>query len=587
MTKSAHFAVNTRLTRILGESYRSSEAALKELVDNAWDADANNVWITLPEPLTNEAISVVDDGTGMTSLEIRNEYLNIASDKRTRTGDRTVRFNRKVKGRKGIGKFAGLTIANKMQLLTITRGRRCTLLIDKTELIENQKDLEAVPLPFEEEEVVDAATGTTILLTELDSRLNFPTSDRIREVLIHEYGREDAFKVFVNGLPLSVQDVPGITTQTIANLPTAGAIALNFTIADGKRPPRSPGIVLKVDGKAVGKPMLFGLDEDEEIPVRLAKRVYGEVELFGIEDFVTADWGSILENSKSYQEARSYVFDQVKAGLQETHSKDLSLQKARLQKQINHRLSQLPEHRRSYAEQALNRILKKFYGETEERIATIADVALDALEHDAYWAVLDRIKTSSHGDVSSFASSLEEFGLVELANIGSQASRRREFLNFLDQLVQNPKTLEKDAHQAFETNLWLPGRKYSLMSSNSTLQTVIDTYCDIAYRGNRASKRPDLLLSQDYGDKYLLIEFKRPSHNIDRDDIAQAEKYRDDLSSRLSSTAAMDIIMIGKGRVATLDTRNLPPLVSLHSYASVISAARSELDWLIDSLSRA
>ncbi len=144
MTKSAHFAVNTRLTRILGESYRSSEAALKELVDNAWDADANNVWVTLPEPLTDEAISVIDDGTGMTNLEIHNEYLNIASDKRTRTGERTRRFNRKVKGRKGIGKFAGLTIANKMQLLTTARGRRCTLIIDKKELVENQKDLEAV-----------------------------------------------------------------------------------------------------------------------------------------------------------------------------------------------------------------------------------------------------------------------------------------------------------------------------------------------------------------------------------------------------------------------------------------------------------
>ena len=31
---------------------------------------------------------------------------------------------------------------------------------------------------------------------------------------------------------------------------------------------------------------------------------------------------------------------------------------------------------------------------------------------------------------------------------------------------------------------------------------------------------------------YLLIEFKRPSHPITRDDIAQVEKYRDDLSSR-------------------------------------------------------
>ncbi|MDN2583669.1 ATP-binding protein [Aquibium sp. ELW1220] len=585
MKEFAHFAVNTRLTRVLGETYRSSEAALKELVDNAWDADANNVWIFLPEPLAGDAVIVRDDGTGMTASEVRGEYLNIASDKRTRTGERTTKFSRKVKGRKGIGKFAGLTIASRMEVVTVARRRRCTLLIDKNELVENQKDLEAVPLSFLEEQIDDLVSGTTVTLTELDSRLNFPTPDRLREVLIYEYGREDAFKVFVNGLPLSVQDVPGSSTQTTAQLPTVGEVTLSFTIADGKRPPRSPGIILKVDGKAVGKPMLFGLDEDEEIPSKLARRVYGEVELSGIEDFVTADWGSVLENSKAYQEARKFVQAQVKTGLKETHAKDISLQKARLQKQINHRLAQLPEYRRRYAEDALNRILKKFYGESEDRITTIADVALDAMEHDAYWAVLDRIGKLSKGDVGSFAESLEEFGLIELATIGAQASHRLEFLSFLDQLVQNPDTLEKDAHKAFETNLWLLGRKYSVMSSNATLQTVIEAYCNVAFKGNRAAKRPDLLLSQDYGDKYLLIEFKRPSHNITRRDISQAEQYRDDLSARLSSTATMDIVLVGKGRVRALDTRNLLDSISLHSYASIISSARTELAWLIASLS--
>lgn len=586
MDEIAHFAVNTRLTRILGETYRSSEAALKELVDNAWDADANNVWINLPEPLSNDPLTIRDDGVGMTALEVRSQYLNIASDKRTRSGERTTKFNRKFKGRKGIGKFAGLTIASRMEVVTVARGRQCTLLIDKNELVENQKDLEAVPLPFVEQHTDDADSGTTVSLTELDSRLNFPTADRLREVLVYEYGREDAFKVFVNDVPLSVQDIPGVTTQSSADLPTIGALNLSFTIADGKRPPRSPGIIVKVDGKAVGKPMLFGLDEDEEIPLKLAKRVYGEVELSGISDFVTADWGSILENSKAYQEARLYVHEQVKEGLQESHAKDLSIQKARLQRQINLRLGRLPEYRRKYAEEALNRILKRFYGEGEERINTIAEVALDAMEHDAYWAVLDRISTLSQGDVGSFAESLEEFGLIELASIGAQASRRREFLDFLDQLVQNKCTLEKDVHKAFETNLWLLGRKYSLMASNSTLSKVIDTYCRTSFKGSRATKRPDLLLSQDYGDKFLLIEFKRPSHNITRDDIAQAEKYRDDLSPRLSSTAAMDIVMIGKGRVTTLDTRNLLGSVAVHSYESIISSARTELSWLIASLTR-
>jgi hypothetical protein len=581
---AVHFSVDTKLTRLLGETYRSSEVALKELVDNAWDADARNVVIALPDPLSSESIVVQDDGTGMTALELRGEYLNIASDKRSRIGKETPGLNRKVKGRKGIGKFAGLMIAEKMRIESVARGKRCTLVIDKKELIENGNDLESVPLSFEEATAEADSGGTRITLSLLNTNLNFPTPDRLREVLIHEYGREDGFKVTVNGVPLSIQDVPGMTAQLSATLPTAGTVDLCFTVADGKKLPRSPGIILKVGGKTVGKPHLFGLDDDEEIPQKLARKVYGEVEITGMEDYVTADWGGVIENSKAYQEALQFIQTEVKKQLEATYTKEMSLQKARLQRQIDARLRKLPENRRRFAEQAVQRILKRFYGETIDRIETIVEVALDAMEHDAYWEVLERISEARDTDVASFAEALEQFGILELSTIGIHAAHRLSFLNFLDQLVQNIATLEKDVHKAFEGNLWMLGRKYSLMSSNATLKSVIGTYCDSAFKGSRASKRPDLLLSQFYGDSYLLIEFKRPSHSITRDDIAQAEKYRDDLSSRLSSTSKMEIFLIGKGRSPTLDANRLLETITIHSYASVISSARTELDWLIASL---
>jgi Histidine kinase-, DNA gyrase B-, and HSP90-like ATPase len=584
VSKDAHFLVDTRLTRLLGEAYRSSEAALKELVDNAWDADAENVWITLPAPLSTDPLVVADDGSGMTEQEVRSEYLNIASDKRSRTGAITPRLKRKVKGRKGIGKFSGLTVASLMAIETVTRGKHCRLLIDKKSLVENQDDLEVVPLPLAVRDAVNGEKGTKITLSMLESRLNFPTEDRLREILIYEYGREESFRVYVNSVQLSVADVPGPTRDLHESLPNTGAVSVNFTISDGKRNPRSPGIILKVDGKAVGKPQLFGLDEDEEIPTKLSKRVYGEVHISGHDNIVTADWGGLIENSKVYEEVRDFVKDAVKTELKSTHARDLSLQKARLQKSINLRLQQLPQHRRVFAQEAVNRILKRFYGETYERISVIADVALDAMEHDAYWAVLEKIGALSAGDVGSFAESLEEFGLLELSAVGQQATRRIKFLDYLDQLISNTETLEKDVHKALDTNLWVFGRNYSAMSSNSTLRSIIDSFCSEKFKGPRASKRPDLLLSQDHRDSYLLIEFKRPSHSISRDDIAQAEGYRDDLSARLSSASQMEILMIGRGKIPGLDSNSIAPRIMIHSYVSLISAARAELEWLIASL---
>ncbi len=56
MNKSARFKVDPRLASLLGEGYRSSEEALKELVDNAWDADAEVVRVQLPHHVTPGSI---------------------------------------------------------------------------------------------------------------------------------------------------------------------------------------------------------------------------------------------------------------------------------------------------------------------------------------------------------------------------------------------------------------------------------------------------------------------------------------------------------------------------------------------------
>ncbi|MDO9597454.1 MAG: ATP-binding protein [Azoarcus sp.] len=95
---------------MLSQEYSSSDKALKELVDNAWDADS--VRISLSEPLSDTPIEIVDDGTGMTEEEVRRNYLNIAADRRIARGERTAGQAGRVKGRTGVGKFAGMLAAS-------------------------------------------------------------------------------------------------------------------------------------------------------------------------------------------------------------------------------------------------------------------------------------------------------------------------------------------------------------------------------------------------------------------------------------------------------------------------------------------
>ena len=62
----------------------SSEKALKELVDNAWDAEATEVHVTVPNILTEAPIIVRDNGSGMKTAELEAELVTLAAGKRTR-----------------------------------------------------------------------------------------------------------------------------------------------------------------------------------------------------------------------------------------------------------------------------------------------------------------------------------------------------------------------------------------------------------------------------------------------------------------------------------------------------------------------
>jgi hypothetical protein len=86
-----------------------------------------------------------------------------------------------------------------------------------------------------------------------------------------------------------------------------------------------------------------------------------------------------------------------------------------------------------------------------------------------------------------------------------------------------------------------------------------------------------LFLAQNLRGGFLLIEFKRPSKAIDRQDQRQAQEYRDELESKFGQ---IEILLLGKGRDSTATAQNDPPRLHVFSYEALISAARTQLDWL-------
>ncbi|MCP4153157.1 MAG: hypothetical protein GY757_35835, partial [bacterium] len=175
---------------------------------------------------------------------------------------------------------------------------------------------------------------------------------------------------------------------------------------------------------------------------------------------------------------------------------------------------------------------------------------------------------------------LQEFKETEQSTIAVNLNKRMTLLDELDELILDPATLEKQIHKILEDNLWLLKREYPLISSNKTLKNTVEVYLGKKYKGDTPANRPDLLLAQDKN--VLLIELKKPGHNLTVRDAAQAVEYKNDLKKHLDPE--IDILLIGGGIKENISKLDFGAGVTFRTFNSLISDARNNLKWLLQDL---
>ncbi len=118
--KSFTFEISLSVLNHLGRNlYRSFATVLGEAVSNAWDADAQSVWIQLDTD--KNSFSIKDDGVGMTAEDFQNKFLKIGYSKRKDGSSRSAK-DRPFIGRKGIGKLALLSCAERVIVISKVKG---------------------------------------------------------------------------------------------------------------------------------------------------------------------------------------------------------------------------------------------------------------------------------------------------------------------------------------------------------------------------------------------------------------------------------------------------------------------------------
>jgi Histidine kinase-, DNA gyrase B-, and HSP90-like ATPase len=142
MSKEYKIHIDPRILELLGPNlYTNIYYVLAELVANAYDADAKNVYVIA----NKDDIRVEDDGHGMSYKKGDvTKYLDVAAESRKTESDSLTRSRKRRKmGRKGVGKLAALSVSENVDVMTIAGGEKSGFVLSRK--IEEGNKLRPIP----------------------------------------------------------------------------------------------------------------------------------------------------------------------------------------------------------------------------------------------------------------------------------------------------------------------------------------------------------------------------------------------------------------------------------------------------------
>ena len=213
------FDINT-IDHLGVKLYSTIPPMIAELVSNAWDADANNVYINFKNE-GEKTITVSDDGIGMTFSELNDYFLKIGRNRRVEMHKDETDGGRKVLGKKGLGKLSMFGIGKKITISTVKSGIKNTFVMDYEQL----KDCEGnvyKPTVIDYCIKTDEKNGTSFFIEHLSRKSDFDIERLHRNLQTRFHIYSDKFVVHINDdekYEINSNDIPEDKCQFVWKFP--------------------------------------------------------------------------------------------------------------------------------------------------------------------------------------------------------------------------------------------------------------------------------------------------------------------------------------------------------------------------------
>lgn len=562
--------------QIGAQMYPSATATVAELISNAWDADARNVWVTIPFGTAwtrDSEIVVLDDGLGMTHEEARDSYLQVGRKRRVVEQTETSPNGRRLHGRKGLGKLAAFGTATILECNTVKAGSTTTFRLDYEHIRKLDpgqdyavEEAERIDWPIDPESGKRLEHGTRIRLTGLSLRQPLPQPRFITSMARRFAIATSEMRIVINGQTLGRFDVktqfrfPEDGTPSGVELQVDGeGWATEDLIANGERETvrwwigftEKPiddeglaGISVLANQKMLQRPFMFERSQgtegqlgqeylvgevqadwldrgrDIEDDLVLTNRDQLQLEDRRVAHFLS--WGrsrlrwALRQRALLRQEVNLKVFDEalMPQGLEDKFTRH-ELGQFR---NVAQRISQLPEVEPSDVRQ-------------------LVQTVVDGYEDKAVRELIDRVAQEEEPFQSSFWGLVQEFGLIDARRNMSIIQARLSTIDRLREAVRKGHREVPDLHNILKADPWLLDPRWQLLGDEVDVEKLQGLT-----QLRRQAQSADSGLEIDYlfvlqprppakVDEVLVVEIKRASYpggairKVSVDEVQKFQRY--------------------------------------------------------------
>lgn len=591
----------------------SPDIALTELVANAWDAGASNVEITLPKNEEESAISILDDGCGMTKEEFEERWMTLNYNREKHQGKyvlfpEDVKINNKriAYGRNGIGRHGMLCFSDKYSVETWKNGKGCRYEISVSSGAE--------PYSVISEDDFDRDGHGTLICTYTNR--NRPNIDFIKEILSARFIYDPQFTLKINGDELSLSSSEDVVKRE--EITTVDGINLDIAIVDSTKTAqisKRHGVAFWISGRLVGNPAwAYGKFQFMDARYKIARR-YTIIVQSDDEDIINdvlPDWTGFYDTQKMnnvYTEVNKVIKDLVSEVMSETVS---DLKKEVIEEKWDD-LEKLPIADKREVSSFMDIMTTKNPMIASEFLSTSVDALLQIQRAKRGTELLSQLSMMSPNELDNLAELLKNWDINDVVNVIDEIDRRIVVIEAISRVYESKTTDELHTlHPMVLKAKWLFGAEFDspMFTSNRSLSTLIkslfkDDEYDLEAIAN-PRKRPDIFclnrstmravctekIDSQTGeimkpDQILIIELKRGGFEIGYDEANQAENYVHQIkkSGVLHKDATIHAFVVGAkiGDIAT-HKNSEDGIVDVVTYGHLVQTAKTKLFGLKEKL---